>query len=125
MKRFARPIFTHTASVLAALSLVLLGFAHRPTMFGGVDPSADYSAGAAYFASADSYCGAGPSQPKNVPVNDCPVCTLAKVMSLAAAMVYAPVPLGTRSVAVPLDQGTLVAAAALHVPPARGPPVVS
>ena len=111
--------------MLVALSLVLLGFAHAPMLRAATSDVEGYVAGAEFTASADSYCGAAPSQPASIPANDCPVCTLAKAMSLAAPLNSARVPLGVAKLAMPLPESAPVALATLYLPPARGPPAIS
>lgn len=124
MERLRPRICTRAVSVLCALALALVAFAHRPVES---DPRRADPQIAAYLASGGTLgdlCMAGDPEGDRPSHADCPACIIAKSVAMAPAC---PVPLGlvswsSRRAAWP---DTLVLTGhAPRAPPARGPPSI-
>lgn len=117
-------IGSKAVSLLCAVALVLVAFAHRPAE--AEPPAADPQI-AAYLAlggSLDDLCLTGEAEHDHDRHADCPACTIAKAMALAPACV-APRPVAVWSGARAAWPSTLVLTG--HGPrarPARGPPSI-
>lgn len=104
-----------SASLLVALSLVLLGFGHQLVALAGHDgPHAAHAA-------PHEYCHTDDEAPDHHPSPHCPACTLVKAMALAppVALVLRP---ALPAAGVPVQAVPLLAAHPSRAPPARGPP---
>lgn len=111
-------------SVLCALALVLVAFAHRPPV---AEASATDAQLAAYLAIggtlADLCLSDDPDHPATAHA-DCPACTLTKVMALAPACAAAPVLLSTTVIATVWPATPVPTGHGPRAPPARGPPSI-
>ena len=124
MGRLQVIIWKQAMSVLCALALMLVAFAHRPleTDLRLSDPQI-----AAYLATGGSLadlCISGDDGQDHVAHADCPACTIAKSMALAPACL-APVGLVAWSSHRAAWPETLVLTGhGPRAPPARGPPSI-
>jgi hypothetical protein len=115
-------IWNRAVSVLCALALMLVAFAHRPLE---TDPRLSDPQIAAYLALGGSLadlCISGDDTQDHAAHGDCPACTIAKTMALAPACL-APVGLVAWSSHRAAWPETLVLTGhGPRAPPARGPP---
>jgi hypothetical protein len=116
-------------SVLCALALVLVAFAHRPAIAQvsvSQDPAADAQL-AAFLASggtlADLCLPDAPGHPAAAHA-DCPACTLTKTMALGPSCAAAPVLLSATVVATVWPDAPVLTGHGPRAPPARGPPSI-
>ena len=116
--------WTRAVSVLCALALMLVAFAHRPLE---TDPRLSDPQIAAYLALGGSLadlCISGDDTQDHAAHADCPACTIAKTMALAPAC-STPMGLVAWSTHRAAWSETLVLTGhGPRAPPARGPPSI-
>lgn len=114
-----RTLANHLTAALLVLALVALGFGHRHSPATPADPGL-----AAYVAMGgvlDDLCLDEQEAPQGV-AQDCPVCTLAKVMALAPETARAGFSLRPVTADLPPAGHLLASHHTPRAPPARGPP---
>jgi hypothetical protein len=124
MGRLRRRFWTPAVSVLCALALVLLAFAHRPVEAAPRLSDPQIAAYLALGGSLADLCISGEEGQDHAAHADCPACTVAKSMALAPACL---VPMGlvvwSSHRAVSPETPALTGHGA-RAPPARGPPSI-
>lgn len=123
MGRLRSKRWNWAVSVLCALALSLVAFAHRPATADTRLSDPEITAYLALGGSLTELCLSGEAGEDGAGHTECPACTLAKSMALA------PTPIGPCRVALPAPERAIwpetprLAGYALHAPSARGPPI--
>lgn len=124
MGRSRLKIWNRAVSVLCALALMFVAFAHRPVEN---DPRLSDPQIAAYLALGGSFadlCISGDDTQDHAAHADCPACTIAKTMALAPAC---PAPMGLvawSSHRAAWPETLVLTGHGPRAPPARGPPSI-
>ena len=109
-------------SVLCALALVSVAFAHRPIAPASATSSPQIAAYLAQGGSLVDLCLSGDMGKGGTPDQHCPACTLAKTMALAPANLVALRTAAWSDAPVSMAAAPVLTGHSPRAPPARGPP---
>jgi hypothetical protein len=124
MGRLRRTFGNQAVSVLCALALMLVAFAHRPVE---TDPRLSDPHISAYLALTGSLADlriSGEEDQDHAAHADCPACTLAKSMGLAPACLAAMGLVVRSSHRAAWSESLVLTGHGPRAPPARGPPFI-
>lgn len=117
-------IGNRTVSVLCALALILVAFAHRPVE---TDPRLSDPQIGGYLSLGGSLadlCLSGDDTQDHAAHADCPACTIAKTMALAPAYLIPVVLVAWPSHGAAWPETLVLTGHNPRAPPARGPPSI-
>ena len=115
-------IWNRAVSVLCALALILLAFAHRPVASDPRLSDPQFAAFLALGGSLDDLCMPGDDSKDHAAHADCPACTIAKSMALAPACATPMGLLAWSTQGADWPETLVLTGHGPRAPPARGPP---